>query len=583
MDSTWIIAYRHEHDQLLLGRLRWCAGLSLLGAILLGAGVGGVPDQAPSRLPFELGYAAVSLATWAVARLPTIQRHVTLAAIGYVMALIVVMALQYTSIPADASLAPVGFVATTLGVTVLLPWGLEPQLVVALASVAGFAWVFASVPAIRSGGGTAVVLSAAAVSVAAANLIERYRATSFERAWQQEHLLSLARTLAARTGVDEIIRGVLDYGLRLVAADLVIVAGRDAARGVYRIQALDGPSVREAQSFVGVEFPEDFPGTEQILERDTLVLPDEEPANPIEKMLTQSGYRSVVYAAMRHEGGVIGILSFVRKQLPVFTPGERALVRGLADQAAIALRTARLIADLRQANQMKSEFLSTMSHELRTPLNVILGYAEMVAQRTFDAADRHGMLTQIQTAARELLELIENTLEIGKLEAGRSEVRLEMVWLPGFWSILERGCVQMPRARDVALQWDAAVPEIGLRTDPRKLTVAVRNLVGNALKFTEHGFVRVQAAVEDGHVAVRVADTGIGIPVEDQDRIFEMFRQGDGSDTRRFGGAGLGLYLVRQFAGQLGGTLALDSAPGQGSVFTLSLPLQTRDTAPFGN
>jgi signal transduction histidine kinase len=130
----------------------------------------------------------------------------------------------------------------------------------------------------------------------------------------------------------------------------------------------------------------------------------------------------------------------------------------------------------------------------------------------------------------------------------------------------------MPRNADVRLEWSDAVPDVRLVTDARKLTVVVRNLIGNALKFTEHGWVRAEATLDDGAVVLRVADTGIGIRAEDQEAIFEMFRQADGSDSRRYGGTGLGLYIVRRFVQQLGGTIALESAPGRGSVFHVRLP-----------
>jgi len=579
MDSTWVIPYRRERDQFLLARLRWCAILSLLGSLVLAVQVGVRPGAGRAYAPYILGYAMVSLTTWMACRLRVVRTRVTVLALTYVVALIAVMALQYVAIPSDANGADVGFVAALLGVTVLLPWGFAPQLTVAGAAVAAFLWVIVRV-GINPSGAISVVLTVAVVSVVAARLIDRYRATLFERAWQQEHLLSLARALAARTSMEDIIRGVLDYGLRLVAADLAVVTLRDPARSVYRTEAIEGPAADEGQWFIGVEIPTDFPGIQQIVERDTFVLPDDAPTHPIQQLVTQNGYRSVIYAAMRYEGDVIGIVSFVRKGPVPFTAGDRMLVRGIADQAAVALRTARLIDDLRRANHMKSEFLSTMSHELRTPLNVILGYAEMVAQPAPDAVDRQGMLERIQSAGRELLELIDNTLEIGKLDAGRSEVRLERVWLPEFFGRLQRGCAQIPRAREVALEWSSAVPDVAIRTDQRKLTVALRNLVGNALKFTEHGWVRVEATVADGHVVIRVADTGIGITPEDQPRIFEMFRQGDGSNTRRFSGAGLGLYLVRQFADQLGASLRLESTPGRGTVFMLALPLDRASAPP---
>jgi len=148
----------------------------------------------------------------------------------------------------------------------------------------------------------------------------------------------------------------------------------------------------------------------------------------------------------------------------------------------------------------------------------------------------------------------------------------EDVALGDFWRRLGAVCERLPRNPAVALEWPPA-PAVPVRTDPRKLTVVLRNLVSNALKFTEQGQVRVTAELTDGVLALTVADTGIGIPVEHQQRVFEMFRQGDGSDSRRFGGTGLGLYIVQQYVGQLGGAVALESAPGQGARFTVQLPL----------
>jgi signal transduction histidine kinase len=125
----------------------------------------------------------------------------------------------------------------------------------------------------------------------------------------------------------------------------------------------------------------------------------------------------------------------------------------------------------------------------------------------------------------------------------------------------------------VALEWETDIGGLTVRTDPRKLTIIVRNLVGNALKFTEAGYVRAEATVERGALFIQVSDTGIGIRTADQLAIFEKFRQGDGSETRRFGGSGLGLYIVKRFAEQLGGTVVVSSKGGEGSKFTVRLPL----------
>jgi signal transduction histidine kinase len=150
--------------------------------------------------------------------------------------------------------------------------------------------------------------------------------------------------------------------------------------------------------------------------------------------------------------------------------------------------------------------------------------------------------------------------------------------LPALWAELAAVGGRLPRREGVELHWSPAAPPIRVVTDPRKLTVVMRNLVGNALKFTERGRVQVELLGDGRELVVRVSDTGIGIRPEDHETIFELFRQGDGSDTRRYGGTGLGLYIVRRFVEQLGGTVAVESAAGRGSVFTVRLPLVLADS-----
>jgi signal transduction histidine kinase len=140
------------------------------------------------------------------------------------------------------------------------------------------------------------------------------------------------------------------------------------------------------------------------------------------------------------------------------------------------------------------------------------------------------------------------------------------------WTQLERICASLPHDAAVTVVWGADVPDVSLVTDPRKLTIVLRNLVGNALKFTSQGVVRVDVRADDERIAITVEDTGIGIRSEDCEGVFEMFRQADGSDSRRYGGTGLGLYIVRRFVTQLGGTISLSSVYGEGSTFTVSLP-----------
>jgi signal transduction histidine kinase len=204
-------------------------------------------------------------------------------------------------------------------------------------------------------------------------------------------------------------------------------------------------------------------------------------------------------------------------------------------------------------------------------LNVMLGYTEMLRDETDEEA-RWGLLARMEASGRDLLELIESTLDLGRIEAGRDAVSFEPTSLRALLLAVGGSCARFPRRSGVVLSWPQDPPDCRLHTDPRKLTVVLRNLVGNALKFTECGFVALEAELTDDGVVLRVRDTGIGIRSEDHERVFDMFRQADGSETRRFGGTGLGLYIVRRFVRQLRGTVTLESEPGRGSVFTVRLP-----------
>jgi signal transduction histidine kinase len=258
-----------------------------------------------------------------------------------------------------------------------------------------------------------------------------------------------------------------------------------------------------------------------------------------------------------------------------FDARHHRLQAGLAQIGAVALENVRLVTDLRTASRFKSEFVSTVSHELRTPLNVILGFTEIARDTELESPERAQALERVEVAARELFSLIEDTLEMGRIESGRDAVRLQQVPLRPLLAELEDACTRLPRGAEVALRWRSDVPDAAVLTDPRKITVIVRNLVGNACKFTERGHVTVWTTMTEGQLVLTVADTGIGIAAADRDAIFEMFRQGDSSDSRRFGGLGLGLHITRRFVQQLGGTIDVSSETGKGSVFSVKLPVTT--------
>lgn len=240
---------------------------------------------------------------------------------------------------------------------------------------------------------------------------------------------------------------------------------------------------------------------------------------------------------------------------------------------------------LAQSSRYKSEFLANMSHELRTPLNSLLILAKMLS----DNGD--GNLTEkqvdysrtIHSAGADLLSLINDILDMAKIESGTMEVAIEALAFTAIQFELER--TFQPTAASKGLQFEVVVDEglpATLATDPRRLQQILKNLISNAIKFTEQGRVTVDMfRVADDRVAFAVTDTGIGIPPEKQHSIFGAFQQADGTTSRRYGGTGLGLSISLQLAQLLGGSLELHSEPDQGSTFTLYLP--ERYTTPSGD
>jgi signal transduction histidine kinase len=297
-----------------------------------------------------------------------------------------------------------------------------------------------------------------------------------------------------------------------------------------------------------------------------------------------AAYLSVLSVPMLLEGKPIGAITVTGAEAGAFSQRQIELLQTFAEQAVIAIQNARLFREIREksaqlevANQHKSEFLANMSHELRTPLNAVIGFSEALSDQMFGEVNEKQLeyLKDIHESGRHLLSLINDILDLSKIEAGRMELDVSTFHLPTALSnamtlIRERA---QRHGIELGMEVDRELGEFS--GDERKFKQIMLNLLSNAVKFTpDGGKVEVSAKKENGEIRVAVRDTGIGIAPEDQTAVFEEFRQVGRDRLKKAEGTGLGLALTKRFVELHGGAIRLESTPGKGSTFTVSLPVR---------
>ena len=429
-----------------------------------------------------------------------------------------------------------------------------------------------------------------------ARLADSYRDLENKIATRTAELSQSVAELRALADVSQAINSTLDlqrvlemivtHAVRLSGADAGTIYVYDQTAEVFLPQANFGlgeamvAALRDSRITLG-----DTVVGRCALQRRPMQIPDldQEPVYRLYDLVRGGGFRALIGVPLIREERVVGALVIRRREAGEYPAAVVRTLETLAAQSVLAIQNARLFHEIEEkgrqlevASRHKSEFLANMSHELRTPLNAIIGFSEVLSERMFgDVNEKQAeYLADILESGRHLLSLINDILDLSKIEAGRMELEPSEFDLP---RAIESTLIlirERAHRRGIALACDVDSQVGTIRADERKIKQVLLNLLSNALKFTpEGGRIAVRAKRSDAAVEVAVSDTGVGIAPEDQAAVFEEFRQ-VGAAARKIEGTGLGLAISRKFIELHGGRIELQSVVGAGSTFTVTLPLE---------
>ena len=402
-------------------------------------------------------------------------------------------------------------------------------------------------------------------------------------------LEEIGRAVASSLDLKSVLATIVSRATELTHADAGAIYSYDGSRNVFKLQEAQGVDQPYWDAVRAIQIkPDETVMGLAAKKREPICVPDlsRSPDYPLRDLALSAGFNSVLVVPLLSHDDNLGALVVQRRASGDFPASTVGLMQTFAHQSVLAMSNARLFREVDQrgrelaiANEHKSQFFANMSHELRTPLNAVLGYSELLVDGLYGTIPDKALevLERIQINGKHLLSLINDVLDISKIEAGQLSLALDEYSVQSVVGTVIASTGSLAQTKGIELK--AIIPD-GLpvgRGDERRLTQVVLNVVSNAIKFTDAGSVEVRVDAIDDHFHIAVRDTGPGIAPEDRARIFEEFQQVDNSITRQKAGTGLGLSISRRLVEMHGGYIDLLSALGAGSTFDVVIPVRVTE------
>jgi signal transduction histidine kinase len=402
-------------------------------------------------------------------------------------------------------------------------------------------------------------------------------------------LEEVGRAVASSLDLKAVLATIVTQAVELAKADGGAIYSYDESEGIFRLAEAHGldPALVDGIRATRIGEAESQMG-EAARKREPILIPDLAaiPNYPLRDITLAAGFKSALVVPLVGAEGILGALVVQRRVTGAFPANTVGLMQTFAHQSVLAMHNAELFHQVEErgrlialANEHKSQFFANMSHELRTPLNAVLGYTELIVDGLYgEIPDKaKEVLDRVQINGKHLLGLINDVLDLSKLEAGQLKLSLEDYSMKSVVDSVVATTGSLAHSKGLAIKASVADDLPVGHGDERRLTQVLLNLVGNAIKFTDAGEVEIRARADDGAFDVAVRDTGPGIAPQDQLRIFENFQQLDNTSTRHKGGTGLGLAIARRFVEMHGGHLTVDSTLGIGSTFRMVVPVRANE------